>query len=104
MVFLVYFVLWIAIPEAKVTKTSKEHQYKIVKEPTIHEATDIHQQPKINFDWEKFIGENLINKIGIFILIIGAGIGVKYSIENDLISPLTRVILGYLVGLGLLGF
>ncbi len=53
---------------------------------------------------EKFIGENLINKIGIIITIIGVGIGAKYSIDNNLISPLTRMILGYLTGLGLLGF
>ncbi len=53
---------------------------------------------------EKFIGENLINKIGIAILIIGVAIGARYSIENNLISPLTRIILGYLSGLGLLSF
>ena len=53
---------------------------------------------------EKFIGENLINKIGILITVIGVGIGAKYSIENDLISPLTRIILGYFAGLGLLGY
>lgn len=53
---------------------------------------------------EKFIGENLISKIGIVILIIGVGIGAKYAIDHQLISPLTRIILGYFVGLGLLGF
>lgn len=47
---------------------------------------------------EKFIGENLINKIGLIVLIIGVGIGVKYAIDNDLISPLVRILLGYLVG------
>lgn len=57
-----------------------------------------------NLDIEKFIGENLISKIGIFITIIGVAIGAKYSIDNDLVSPLTRIILGYLMGLGLLGF
>lgn len=51
---------------------------------------------------EKFIGENLINKIGIGITVIGVAIGAKYSIENGLVSPLTRIILGYLMGLGLL--
>ncbi|WP_027075272.1 DUF2339 domain-containing protein [Maribacter antarcticus] len=55
-------------------------------------------------DIEKFIGENLINKIGILITIIGVVIGAKYSIENNLISPLTRIILGYALGLGLIGF
>ena len=51
---------------------------------------------------EKFIGENLINKIGIAITIIGVSIGVKYSIDHELISPLARVLLGYLAGLILL--
>ena len=55
-------------------------------------------------DLEKFIGENLISKIGILITIIGVGIGAKYSIENELIKPITRIILGYLMGIGLLGF
>jgi len=53
-------------------------------------------------DLEKFIGENLINKIGIVITVIGVGIGAKYAIDNQLISPLTRIILGYLLGLGFL--
>ncbi len=58
--------------------------------------------PKIKTNLEKFIGENLINKIGIAITVIGVAIGAKYSIEHDLISPLTRIILGYLTGIGLL--
>lgn len=56
----------------------------------------------INF--EKLIGENLINKIGIAITVLGVAIGAKYSIDNNLISPLTRIILGYLMGIALLGF
>jgi uncharacterized membrane protein len=59
---------------------------------------------KLKSDLEKFIGENLINKIGIAITIIGVGIGAKYAIDHQLISPWTRIILGYLVGLGLFGF
>ena len=53
---------------------------------------------------EKMIGENLMSKIGIAILILGVAIGTKYAIEHDLISPLTRIIMGYLVGLVLFGF
>jgi uncharacterized membrane protein len=53
---------------------------------------------------EEFIGENLINKIGIIVLILGVGIGLKYAIDNELISPLTRIIIGYLFGFGLIGF
>jgi len=59
--------------------------------------------PDIKEDFEKFIGENLLNKIGILITIIGVAIGARYSIENDLISPLTRIILGYVTGIALLG-
>jgi len=62
------------------------------------------KQPKQPSDLEKIIGESLINKIGILILVIGVAIGAKYSIENNLISPLTRIILGYLSGVVLLGF
>ena len=59
---------------------------------------------KRSSDIEKFIGENLINKIGILITIIGVAIGAKYAIEHQLISPLTRILLGYFVGLVLFGF
>src|SRR5688572_6860169 len=54
-------------------------------------------------DLEKFIGENLISKIGILVLIIGIGIGVKYSIDNNLISPLTRIIIAYIFAFALVG-
>jgi hypothetical protein len=53
---------------------------------------------------EKFIGENLISKIGILILVIGVAIGAKYAIDNNFISPLARIILGYVFGFSLLGF
>lgn len=59
-------------------------------------------QSSLTRDLEKFIGENLINKIGIIITVIGVSIGTKYAIDNNLISPLTRIILGYLFGTGLL--
>ncbi len=61
-----------------------------------------------NHSWEsnleRFIGENLINKIGIAITVIGVAIGAKYAIDHRLINPVTRIILGYLVGLVLLFF
>ncbi len=56
-----------------------------------------------SLDFEKFIGENLFSTIGVLITFIGVVIGVRLAIENEMISPLTRIILGYLVGFGLLG-
>jgi uncharacterized membrane protein len=47
---------------------------------------------------EEFIGTNLLNKIGIAVLVFGIGIGAKYAIDHDMISPLTRIVLGYLCG------
>lgn len=54
-------------------------------------------------DWEKFLGENLVNKIGIAITVIGVGIGAKYAIDHNLISPLMRILMGYLFAGALLG-
>ena len=84
-------------------KEASPLQETVVPQPEIEEPQPI-QKPKKKSDLEKFIGENLISKIGIVIIVIGVGIGAKYSIENELISPLTRIILGYLVGIGLIGF
>ncbi|MBO4530343.1 MAG: DUF2339 domain-containing protein [Paludibacteraceae bacterium] len=54
-------------------------------------------------DWEKFIGENLISKLGILILLIGVGIGGKYAIDHEMLSPAVRIILGTVFGLALQG-
>ena len=96
-------------PIERPTETLAE---KATEKPVITAPTAPKPQisaPKINLpkqpsDLEKIIGESWINKIGILIVVIGVAIGAKYSIENELISPLTRIILGYLMGIGLLGF
>jgi len=53
--------------------------------------------------WEQYIGEQLLSKIGIIILIIGVGIGAKYAIDHELLSPTMRIAGGYLVA-AILGF
>jgi uncharacterized membrane protein len=50
------------------------------------------------FNFEEFIGARLINIIGIIILVIGMGIGVKYAIDKDLLGPLARIVLAYIAG------
>lgn len=54
-------------------------------------------------DFEKFVGENLINKIGIGILVLGIGFFVKYAIDQDWINEIGRVFIGILCGGGLIG-
>ena len=92
------------IKKENITADYQATQKQTQKEQPKQTFTPINKPPKGKSDLEKFIGENLINKIGIAITVIGVAIGAKYSIENDLISPLTRIILGYMFGLGLLGF
>ncbi len=53
-------------------------------------------------DLEKFIGENLIAKIGVGITVIGVAIGAKYAIDQGWITPVMRIVFGYLIGIGLL--
>ena len=92
--------------ETKVVVNAPEEKPKTATLPSDQNkpaARPIFPSFTIKQSWEKFIGENLINKVGIIITVIGAGIGAKYSIEHQLISPLTRIILGYLLGIALLG-
>lgn len=75
----------------------KVYKPKYTYEPNFWEKSGI------GSELEQFIGTNLINKIGMIVVIIGVGIGAKYAIDNNLISPLVRILLGYLVG-GILTF
>ncbi|WP_018344980.1 DUF2339 domain-containing protein [Cytophaga aurantiaca] len=56
-----------------------------------------------NPDIEKFIGENLINKIGIAILVLGIGFFVKFAIDQGWIPPAGRVLIGIACGAILVG-
>ncbi len=66
------------------------------KQPTSLRNFAIHQS-KI----EDLIGTNLFNKIGILIIVVGVFIGAKYAIDKELISPATRILLGYLIAASL---
>ena len=54
-------------------------------------------------DLEKFIGENLVSKIGIAVLVLAIGFFVKYAIDNDWIGPAGRVGVGVICGGILIG-
>ena len=79
----------------------EEKQAYQSRKPDFEKQVDDWFKPKEAINWERFIGENLFSKIGIGIIIIGVFIGVKYSIEHNLISPAMRLVLSYLVGAGL---
>jgi hypothetical protein len=69
----------------------------------VYPVTPKVSKPKVKTPLEEFIGTNLLNKIGIAVLVIGLGIGAKYAIDHDMINELTRSILGYFSGLVLIG-
>ncbi len=75
--------------EEKKTPPKTVPPVKKPKEPSFFEK---------NPDLEKFIGENLINKIGIAILVIGIGFFVKFAIDQDWINETGRVFIGVLCG------
>jgi Predicted membrane protein (DUF2339) len=53
-------------------------------------------------DWEAFLGVKLFAWIGGFVLFLGIVFLVKYSFENNLITPAMRVAIGTVLGLGLI--
>ena len=71
--------------------------------PSKPQEETIFDKLRDNFDWEKFIGENLIMKLGILIVLIGVAIGGKYALEHQLLSPTMRIIIGTLFGAALQG-
>ncbi len=59
---------------------------------------------KNNPDLEKFIGENILSKVAITILVIGIAFFVKYAIDKEWINEIARVGIGILCGGIVLGF
>lgn len=92
----------------KITPAPKKQEAPIVQS-TIKVSLD-EQQPifspppprpsffERNPDLEKFIGENLVSKIGIGILVLAIGFFVKYAIDNNWIGEVGRVCIGLLCG------
>lgn len=94
------------IPKAAVISedTEKGHNEKTKEKEAFAAPVAVPEKDKssIQQNLEEFIGGNLISKLGVGAIVIGMGIGLKYAIDNELISPLMRVLMGYLVGAVLL--
>jgi len=121
----------IKIPKQKETEKIVENQHKqhvteniqVTKQPIqnvsqppkkepVRIIPPIKEPPKKTFyqkfreqnpDLEKFIGENLISKIGIIVLVLGIGYLVSYAIGEGYINEAGRIGIGILLGGGLLG-
>lgn len=80
-----------------------EKKVELLPEHDVEEETWFDKWLRNNPDIEKFIGENLINKIGIAILVLGIGFFVKYAIDQNWINEIGRVAIGFLCGIILIG-
>ena len=60
------------------------------------------EPPSAAINWEQFMGVKLFAWIGGLALFLGVGFFVKLSFENNWITPVMRVTLGFLTGAGLL--
>lgn len=94
--------------EIKDSMAAIKRPVKILSPPVTSKRAEPLVEPKLSFfeshpDLEKFIGENLINKIGIFILVLAIGYFVKYAIDSNWIGPIGRVGIGVFCGSILIG-
>lgn len=91
--------------------SNTEHPSAIVQTPDSPLAASPQQPARLNPpappkpgffekypDLEKFIGENLVSKIGIAILVLAIGFFVKYAIDNGWIGAVGRICIGLLCG------
>lgn len=74
--------------EAQVPPVTKPHVAPRPSEPTIN--------------WEQFMGVKMFAWIGGIAAFLGVAFFIKYSFDNDLISPPLRAAIGFLVGIGML--
>ncbi len=103
-------------PEAvKAIEVEKQQEVISDSQPVIHRpiktgnfVPPAPKEPELSFfekhpDLEKFIGENLINKIGIAILVLAIGYFVKFAIDSGWVGPAGRVGIGIACGAILVG-
>ncbi|TKK70314.1 DUF2339 domain-containing protein [Ilyomonas limi] len=84
----------------------KEEQFVVSSKATGNIAPPKPPKPTFferNPDLEKFIGENLVSKIGIAILVLAIGYFVKFAIDNNWVGAVGRVSIGIVCGGILIG-
>ncbi len=83
---------------AEVSETHDIPREREQQLPLPPKETGVEKWFKNNPDLEKFIGENLVNKIGIAVLVLAIGFFVKYAIDKNWVGPVGRVSIGIICG------
>lgn len=82
-----------------ITAIPVEVKEPVVSAQKVRRPTFMERNP----DLEKFIGENLLSKIGVVIFVIGMGFLVKLGIDSNIIHEGMRVVIGVAIGGGMIG-
>ncbi len=80
-----------------------KHEIPTIARPAEVKPVQQVKPAKTNSEWEKFIGEQLLSKIGLLVLLIGLVIGTKYAIDHNWLSVGLRILGSYAIA-GVLGF
>lgn len=84
-----------ATKEEDITQSQKLYDYIYTKKEKPHKKVNS-PAPK-----EPVSFVQLFSWLGGFILLLGVIFGIKYALENDLVSPAMRIVIGSLIGIGL---
>lgn len=92
----------VPVEPKKIQEEKKEEPVKFSKQAPVPVELETHLVSN-HRDLEKFIGENLANKIGIAVLVLGIAFFVKYAIDKNWINEAGRVLIGLACGTILIG-
>lgn len=106
-----YVIERIQVPELPKISIKKESEQKPATEIKQEELAALEEnampfietQKETRSDLEKYIGENLANKIGIAVLVLGISFFIKYAIDKNWVHEGGRVIIGLVCGAILIG-
>jgi hypothetical protein len=76
--------------------------------PAVKAAVPIKPPPPIKApgkprEWEQILGGNWLARVGVVALIIGVAFFLKFAFDNNWLGPISRVILGVVAGLAMVG-
>jgi len=92
-----------AAPAARPYATAARAQHVEPAPPVAAPPSSGPAPAPVRFDWERWVGVRGAAAVGACVLVIAGLYFFEYSIENDLVPPWLRVVLGVLVGLGGIG-
>jgi hypothetical protein len=91
-------------PEGNIAQPINMPKQQVPVKPSVPKESWYDTFRKNNPDLEKFIGENILSKVAITVLVIGIAFFVKYAIDQEWINEIARVGIGILCGGIILGF